>query len=121
MFTEVAEAWQVFLKKGIALEGCRRLESVACMTAGGGGGAWLDALPVASNCLLGDRDDVPSRYMLGLCPAVMQDKPLVCAFEKPFRPWQAMRCRCCGCTVSNDVSIESGWRACFHKSGQRVG
>ena len=45
------------------------MEAVADVTAG----AWLDALPVAFNCLLGVGDVVSSpRYMLGVCPAVMQ-------------------------------------------------
>ena len=30
------------------------------------------------------------------------------------------RCRCCAGvrTVGHDISVESGWRACVHKSGQ---
>ena len=93
------------------------MEAVDDVTAG----VWLDALPVASSYLLGDGDVVSSlRYMLGVCPAVMQDKPLVCECGKPFSPGQAMRCRCCvgDRTVCHAVSVESGWRACVHKSGQ---
>ena len=64
------------------------MDAVADVTPG----AWLDALPVASNCLLGDGDVVSSlRYMLGVCPAVMQERPLVCECGKPFSPGQAMR------------------------------
>ena len=105
------------LKQGLTLVNCRRVEAVADVTAG----AWLDALPVSSNCLLGDGDVVSSlRYMLGVCPAVMQERPLVCECGKPFSPGQAMRCRCCAGvrTVCHDISVESGWRACVHKSGQ---
>ena len=60
------------------------------------------------------------RYMLGVCAAVMQDKPLACECGKPFSPGQAMRCRCCqgARTVCHDATVESGWRACVHKSGQ---
>ena len=60
------------------------------------------------------------RYMLGVCPAVMQDKPLVCERGKPFSPGQAMRYRCCAGvrTVCHDISVESGWRACVHQSGR---
>ena len=52
--------------------------------------------------------------------AVMQEKPFVCECGKPFSPGQAMRCRCCqgARTVCHDISVESGWRACVHKSGQ---
>ena len=41
------------------------------------------------------------RYMLGVCPAAMQDKPLACECGKPFSSEQAMRCRCCAgvCTA----------------------
>ena len=81
----------------------------------------MDALPVSSNCLLGDGDVVSSlQYMLGVCPAVMQERPLVCECGMPFSPGQAMRCRCCvgDRTVCHAVSVESGWRACVHKSGQ---
>ena len=35
------------------------------------------------------------RYMLGVCPAVMQDKPLVCECRKPFSLGQAMLYKCC--------------------------
>ena len=41
---------------GLSFEGCRRVECVADVVAG----AWLDALPVASNCVLGDGDVVAS-------------------------------------------------------------
>ena len=72
------------------LEGSRRVKCVADVTAG----AWLDALPVASNCVLGDGDVVSSLwYMLGLCPAAMQDNPLGCEYGKPFSPGQAMQYR----------------------------
>ena len=58
--------------------------------------------------------------MLGVCPAVMQDKPLVCECGKPFSPGQAMRCKCYqgARTVCHDISVGSGWRACVQKSGQ---
>ena len=58
--------------------------------------------------------------MLGVCPAGMQDKALVCECGKPFDPGMAMRCSCCEGvhTVCHDVSVESGWRVCVHKSGQ---
>ena len=58
--------------------------------------------------------------MLGVCPAVMQDYPLVCACGKPFSLGQAMMCRCCAGvhTAYHDVSVETGWCACVHKSGQ---
>ena len=93
------------------------VDAVADVTAG----AWLDASPVASNCLLGGGDVVPSlRYMLGVCPAVMQDQRLVCECGKPFRPGQTMRCRFCAGvrTVCHDISVESGWRECVHISWQ---
>ena len=102
---------------GLSFEGCRRVECVADVVAG----PWLDALPVASNCVLGDGDVVASlRYMLGVRPAAMQEKPLVCECGKPFSPGQAMKCRCCqgARTVCHDISVESGWRAFVHKSGQ---
>ena len=108
---------QKMLKQGLSPEGSRRVDAVASVTAG----AWLDALPVASNCLLGDWDVVSSlRYMLGECPAVMQDTPLVCECGKPFSPAQAMRCSCCAGvrTVCHDISVEMGWRACVHESEQ---
>ena len=108
---------QKILKQGLSPEGGRCLNAVADVTAG----AWLDALPVVFNCLLGAGDVVLSlRYMLGVCPAVMQDKPLVCECGKPFSPGQAMRYRCCAvvCTVCHDVSVESGWRACVRKCRQ---
>ena len=92
------------------------MKAVADVTAG----AWSDALPGTSTCLLGDGDVVSSlRHMLGVCPAVMQDKPLVCECGEPFSPGQAMRCRCCAGdrTACHDVSVELGWRACVHKSG----
>lgn len=66
---------QVLLKDGPSHEGCRRVESGADVTVW----AWLDALPVASNCLLEDGDVVPSlQYILEVCTAVMQDTSLVC-------------------------------------------
>ena len=45
---------------------------------------------------------------------------MVCECGKPFSPGQAMRCRCCAGvrTVCHDTSVELGWRACVHKSGQ---
>ena len=98
-------------------EGCRRVQCVADVAAG----AWLNALPVASNCVLGDGDVIASlRYMLGVWPAAMQEKPLVCECGKAFSPGQAMRCKCCqgARTVCHGISVESGWRACVHKSGQ---
>ena len=64
------------------------MECVADVAAG----ARLDALLVASNCVLGDGDVVASlRYMLSVCPAAMQEKPLVCECGKPFSPGQAMK------------------------------
>ena len=57
-------------------------------------GAWLDAMPTVSNCVLGDSDVVSSlRYLLGMCSATMQDKPVFCECGKPFSPGQALRCR----------------------------
>ena len=63
VLTDLAVWRQQLLKQGFSPENCRRVEAVADVTAG----AWLDALPVASNCLLGDGDVVSSlRYMLGV-------------------------------------------------------
>ena len=88
VLSDLAVWRQQLLKRGLSPENCRRVDAVADVTAG----AWLDALPVASNCLLGDGDVVSSlRYMLGVCPAVMQERPLVCECGKPFSPGQAMR------------------------------
>ena len=72
----------------ISFQDRKRVGCVADFTAG----AWLDAMPVASNCVLGDGDVVLSLpYMLG--EHAMKDKPLVCECWKPFSPGQAMRCR----------------------------
>ena len=66
------------------------MECVADVTAG----AWLDAMPDAFNCVHRDGDVVSSlRYMPSVCPAAMQDEPLVCECGKPFNPWHDMRCR----------------------------
>jgi hypothetical protein len=84
-------------------------------------GAWLDALPIVSNCHLGDEDVVCAlRYQLGVCPASMQDRPLTCECGKLFSPGQAMRCRCCAgvSTGCHDVAVECGWRACVERSAQ---
>ena len=55
-------------KQELPSQNYKRVEAVADVTAG----AWLEALPVASNCLLDDGDVVSSlRCMLGVCPAVM--------------------------------------------------
>ena len=78
------------LKEGLSLVGCWRVESVADVTAG----QWFDALPIASNCLLGDRYVASSlQYMLGLCTAVMQDITLVSECAQPLSQGQAMMCR----------------------------
>ena len=117
VLAELAEQRQTELLGRLSAEGVKRLESVADTTAG----AWMDAMPVASTCHLGDGDVVGSlRYMLGVCPAALQDRPLSCECGKPFSPGQAMRCSCCAGvrTVCHDISVESGWRACVHKSGQ---
>jgi hypothetical protein len=117
VFADLAAARQITLRDKLSLEGRKRLESAADVTAG----AWLDALPVSSNCVLGDGDVVSSlRYMLGVCPASMQDRPLKCECGKDFTPGQAMRCKCCAGvrTVCHDITVESGWRACVQKSGQ---
>ena len=113
---ELAEFRQRLLLDGLSFEGCRRVECVAAVPA------WvrLDALPVASNCVLGDGDVVASlRYMLGVCPVATQGKPLDCECRKLFSPGQAMRCKCCqgARTVCHDISVKSGWRACVHTSG----
>jgi hypothetical protein len=80
------------LKEELSVEGAKRLESVADVTAG----AWLDALPIVPNRHLGDGVVVCAlRYQLGVWPASMQDRPLTCESRKPFSPRQAMRCRCC--------------------------
>ena len=80
MSAELTEFRQRFLLDGLSFEGCRRLECVADE-------AWLDASPVASNCVLVDGDVAASvRYMLGVCPVAMQQKPLVCECGKPFSP-----------------------------------
>ena len=87
---ELAKFRQVLLPDGLSLQDRRRVECVADLTAG----EWLDAMPSVFNCVLGDGDVVSSlRYMLGVCPAAMQDKPHVCECRKPFSPGQAMRCR----------------------------
>jgi hypothetical protein len=71
VFPDLAAARQVQLRDRLSSEGRKRLESVADVTAG----PWLDALPVSSNCVLGNGDVVSSfRYMLGVCPAAMQDR-----------------------------------------------
>ena len=104
---ELAVWRQRMLKQELSPEGGRRVEAVPDESAG----ALLDALPVASTCLLGDEDVVSSLlYMLGVCPAVMQDKPLVSECGRPFSPGQAMRCRCCAGvrTLCHDVFVESG-------------
>ena len=72
---------------GVLFEVYRRLERAADVTAG----VWLDALPVASKWVRGNCDVVSSlRYMLGVRPATVQDKPLVCELGKPFSPGQAI-------------------------------
>ena len=72
---------------------------VADVTAG----ARLDELPVASNWVLGDGDVVSSLcYILGVCPAALHDKHLVCEFGKPFTPGQPMRCRL-QCNAERDL------------------
>ena len=87
---ELAEFQQVLLRERLSFENHRRVECVAYVTAG----AWLDAMPTVSNCVDGDGDVVSSlRYMFGVCPAAMQDKPLVCECWKPYSVGQAMRCR----------------------------
>ena len=74
----------------LSFENRRRAEFVADVTAG----AWLDAMPTVSNCVLGDGDIVSSlRYILVVCPAAIQDNPLFCECGKPFSLGQAMRCR----------------------------
>ena len=83
------------LKQGLTLVNCRRVEVVADVTAG----ALLDALPVSSNCLLGDGDVVSSlRYMLGVCPAVMQNKPLVVNVGSPSVLGRYEVSVLCGCS-----------------------
>ena len=60
------------LLDGLSFQGCRRVECVADVTAG----SWLDALPVAFSCVLGDADVVSClRYVLAVCLAAMQDTP----------------------------------------------
>ena len=72
-----------------------RVEAVADVTSG----AWLDALPVASRCLLGDGDVLSSlRYMLGVCPAVMQNKPLVVNVGSPSVLGRYEVSVLCGCS-----------------------
>jgi hypothetical protein len=91
-FSELGEVRQKLLQEKLSVEGAKRLESVAAVSAA----AWLDALPIVSNCHLGDGDVVCAlRYQLGVCPASMQDRPLTCECGKPFSSGQAMRCRCC--------------------------
>jgi hypothetical protein len=117
VFSELAEVRMASLKAVLSPEGAKRLECVADECAG----AWLDALPIASNCHLGDGDVVCAlRYQLGVCPASMQDRPLTCECGKPFSPGQAMRCRCCAGvrTVCHDVAVDCGWRACVERSAQ---
>jgi hypothetical protein len=72
-------------------EGAMRLESVADETTG----AWLDALPVTSNCRLENGDVLILQYMLGVWPAAMQDRPMVGECGKEFSPGQAVRCNSC--------------------------
>ena len=87
---EVAVVRQRLLRARLSFENRRRVECVADVKAG----MWLDAMPTVSNCVLGDGDVVSSlRYMLGVCPAAMQDQPLVCECGKPFSPGQAMQQR----------------------------
>ena len=58
----------------LSVENRRRVECVADVT-----GAWLDAMPTVSNCVLGDGSVASSLlYMLGVCPAAMHDKPFIC-------------------------------------------
>jgi hypothetical protein len=54
VFSELGEVCQKLLKEELSVEGANRLESVADVSAG----AWLDALPIGSNCHLGDGDVV---------------------------------------------------------------
>ena len=111
---ELADFRQVQLLDVLALEGSRHVKCVADVATGAG----LDALPVASNCVLGDGDVAsPLWYILGVCPVAMQDKPLVCDRGKPFSPGQAMRCACCaGARAMIFPLTRVG--ACVHKPGQ---
>ena len=53
-------------------------------------GAWLDVLPIASNCVLGNEAVISSlRYMSGLLPVAKQDKSLVCECGKSLSAGQA--------------------------------
>ena len=52
VLVDLAVWQQQLLKQELSAENCRRMEAVADVTAG----AWLDALPVDSNCLLDDGD-----------------------------------------------------------------
>ena len=56
VLTDLAVWRQQLLKQGLYPENCRRVRCVADVTAE----AWLNALPVASNCLWGDGDVVSS-------------------------------------------------------------
>jgi hypothetical protein len=65
VFADLAAARQVKLRDRLSPEDRKRLESVADLTAG----AWLDALPVSSSCVVGDGDVVSSlRYMRKTVP-----------------------------------------------------
>ena len=87
---ELAAVQQGLLRDGLSFQDRRRVECVADVTAG----AWFDAMPTVSICVLGDGDVVsPLRYMLGGCPAAMQNKSLFCECGQPFSPGQAMLCR----------------------------
>ena len=73
VLSELAVCRQQLLKEGLSPEGAKRFEGVSDVCAG----AWLDAMPIACNCQLGDGDVVCAlRYQLGVCPASMQDRPL---------------------------------------------
>jgi hypothetical protein len=105
--SELGEVRQRLLNEELSAEGANRLESVADVSAG----AWLDALPIVSNCHLGDGDVVCAlRYQLEVCTASMQDQPLTCECGKPYSPGQALRCRCCAGVriVCHDVAVECG-------------
>jgi hypothetical protein len=62
VLSELREVPQKLPKEELSVEGAKRLETVADVSAG----AWLDALPFVCNCHLGDGDVVCAlRHQLG--------------------------------------------------------
>jgi hypothetical protein len=118
VLSKLGEVRHKLLREELSVEVAKCLESVADVWAG----AWLDSLPLVSNCHLGDGDvGCALRHQLGrVCPASMQVRLLLCECGKRFSAGQAMCCRCCAGvhTVCHDVAADFGWRACVDRSAQ---